>query len=61
MREFRCQECNRLLAKVEGPAKVEIKCPRCKAMNFYSEETFITIETVESRKDKCIDPDIAEA
>jgi LSD1 subclass zinc finger protein len=44
MVDFRCEQCNRLLAKIEGSARVEIKCPRCKAMNVYTEEIFITIE-----------------
>ncbi|MFC1571057.1 Com family DNA-binding transcriptional regulator [Candidatus Margulisiibacteriota bacterium] len=45
MKDFRCKQCNRLLAKIEGNTKVEIKCPRCKAMNLYMvEELFITIE-----------------
>jgi phage FluMu protein Com len=59
MKDFRCQQCNRLLARVEGVGKVEIKCPRCKSMNMYSsEEVFITIE--QKGKDTCIDPEIAE-
>ncbi len=44
MIDFRCTQCNRLLAKVDGSAKVEIKCPRCKAMNLFTEEIYITIE-----------------
>ncbi len=32
MTEFRCEKCGKLLAKVDG-GKVEIKCPRCKAIN----------------------------
>ncbi len=59
MEEFRCKECRRLLAKVEGAAKVEIKCPRCKTMNLYLEEVFITVDQ-EIMEDKCIDPGIAE-
>jgi phage FluMu protein Com len=39
MKDFRCKECHRLLARVDGVgAQVEIKCPRCKAMNLFSEE-----------------------
>jgi len=45
MIEFRCSQCNRLLAKVEGLGKVEIKCPRCKAMNVFTEELYIKVET----------------
>lgn len=33
MTEIRCANCNRLLAKVEGLALIEIVCPRCKAVN----------------------------
>jgi len=48
MKDFRCQQCNRLLARVEGVGKVEIKCPRCKSMSLYSsEEVFITIDQKE--------------
>jgi phage FluMu protein Com len=47
-----------LLAKVEGEAKVEIKCPRCKTMNLYSEEIFITIEK-KRREATCTDPEVA--
>ena len=32
-KEFRCANCGRLLAKVNGDA--EIKCPRCRSMNKY--------------------------
>lgn len=31
MQEFRCSNCNKLLALVDGRA--EIKCPRCKVLN----------------------------
>ena len=58
MNDFRCKQCNRLLARVEGNPRVEIKCPRCKTMNFYSNEIYITIE---ERKDPCIDPEVAES
>lgn len=60
MKDFRCQSCNRLLARVEGTGKVEIKCPRCKAVSLYSsEEIYITID--ERGKDRCTDPEIAES
>jgi LSD1 subclass zinc finger protein len=32
MIEFRCSNCNKLLGKIEG--KAEIKCPKCKTMNY---------------------------
>jgi phage FluMu protein Com len=61
MKDFRCQSCNRLLAKVAEGSKVEIKCPRCKSMNlFQSEEIYITIDR-EKDRDSCIDPEIAES
>lgn len=63
MNEFRCQQCNRLLAKVEGEATVEIKCPRCKTMNLYSKEIYITIKEevrAKVKEDQCTDPEIAE-
>lgn len=59
MNDFRCKQCNRLLARVEGNSRVEIKCPRCKTMNFYAEEIYITIQ--EEDKDTCIDPEVAES
>jgi phage FluMu protein Com len=53
------------LAKVDGGSKVEIKCPRCKTMNLYTKEIYITIEenvTIEeNEKDPCTDPEIAES
>ena len=55
MKDFRCKQCNRLLAKVGGGGRVEIKCPRCKTMNLYSEEIYVTIE-----EDPCTDPDTVE-
>lgn len=30
--EFRCKQCGKLLAKLEG--KAEIKCPRCGKINY---------------------------
>ena len=58
MTDFRCSQCNRLLAKIEGTGTVEVKCPRCKAMNLYSGEIFITIE---EKTEKCTDPEAAGA
>ena len=58
MNDFRCKQCNRLLAKIYGGAKVEIKCPRCKAMNVYSEEIFITVDE-EKQPDTLADPEVA--
>ncbi len=68
MNDFRCSQCNRLLAKIEGESRVEIKCPRCKTMNLYSQEIYITIKTStgsidpkKRKEDPCTDPEIAEA
>jgi len=62
MIDFRCTQCNRLLAKVGGSAKVEIKCPRCKTMNLFTEEIYITIEaSAKKKEDACTDLGIAEA
>jgi len=58
MNEFRCSQCGRLLARIDGVGVVEIKCPRCKSMNRFSEEVFITIE--QKMEKSCIDPEIAE-
>lgn len=59
MQDFRCKHCRRLLAKIEGEATVEIKCPRCKGMNLYTKEIYITIE--EKDTSSCIDPDTVES
>ena len=75
MRDFRCQNCNRLLARVEGMGKVEIKCTRCKSMNLYMEEEVIItvdespppssskdrLELQKRKADLCTEPGIAEA
>lgn len=59
MNDFRCKQCNRLLARVQGEAEVEIKCPRCKTMNLFSQnQLFITID--ELKEDPCTEPGIAE-
>jgi phage FluMu protein Com len=31
--EARCENCGRLLCKLNGEATVEIRCPRCKVKN----------------------------
>jgi phage FluMu protein Com len=43
-----------LLAKVCEGSKVEIKCPKCKTMNLYSEETVIVYEIPENNVTKRI-------
>ena len=54
LKEFRCKFCNRLLAKVEDGSKVEIKCPKCKTMNLYQDETIIVYEIPENNVTKKI-------
>lgn len=47
MEEFRCKFCHRLLAKVEEASKVEIKCPKCKTLNLYSQNEIIVVQVDE--------------
>jgi phage FluMu protein Com len=54
LKEFRCKFCHRLLAKVEGTGKVEIKCPKCKTMNLYQDDTVIVYEIPENNVTKKI-------
>lgn len=54
LREFRCKFCHRLLAKVADGSKVEIKCPKCKTLNLYQEETVIIYEVPENNVTKKI-------
>ncbi len=54
LKEFRCKFCHRLLAKVSETSKVEIKCPKCKTMNLYQEETIIVCEIPENNVTKKI-------
>ena len=54
MKEFRCKFCHRLLAKVADGSKVEIKCPKCKTMCLYTEETVIVYEIPENNVTKKI-------
>jgi len=44
MKDFRCKFCNRLLARVGDGSVVEIKCPKCKTLNLYQDETVIVYE-----------------
>ena len=48
MKEFRCKFCHRLLAKIEESGKVEIKCPKCKTINMYSDEVVTVVEVNEA-------------
>ncbi len=54
LREFRCKFCHRLLAKLDEGSKVEIKCPKCKTMNLYQDETVIIYEVPENNVTKKI-------
>jgi len=54
LKEFRCKFCHRLLAKVAENSKVEIKCPKCKTMNLYNEETVVIYEIPENNVTKKI-------
>ncbi|WP_080995472.1 Com family DNA-binding transcriptional regulator [Thiopseudomonas alkaliphila] len=33
LKSIRCYKCNRLLALADGNYQLQIKCPRCKALN----------------------------
>jgi phage FluMu protein Com len=55
MEEFRCKFCHRLLAKVEDMSKVEIKCPKCKTLNLYSQSQITVVEINEAYLQKKID------
>ncbi|MFC1511353.1 Com family DNA-binding transcriptional regulator [Candidatus Margulisiibacteriota bacterium] len=54
LKEFRCKFCHRLLAKVGDNSKVEIKCPKCKTLNLYQDETVIVYEVPENNVTKKI-------
>lgn len=54
LKEFRCKFCHRLLAKLEEGSKVEIKCPKCKTMNLYQDETVVIYEVPENNVTKKI-------
>ena len=54
LKDFRCKFCHRLLARVEEGSKVEIKCPKCKTLNLYQDETVIVYEVPENNVTKKI-------
>lgn len=54
LNEFRCKFCHRLLAKVAEGSKVEIKCPKCKTMNLFQDETVIVYDIPENNVTKKI-------
>ncbi|UYZ82782.1 Com family DNA-binding transcriptional regulator [Entomomonas sp. E2T0] len=39
LKEFRCKKCHKLLAKISDYSEVEIKCNRCKQVNYYTQST----------------------
>ncbi|MDD5594521.1 MAG: Com family DNA-binding transcriptional regulator [Candidatus Margulisbacteria bacterium] len=54
LKEFRCSFCNRLLAKVGENSKVEIKCPKCKALNLYQNDAVVIYDLPENNVTKKI-------
>lgn len=54
LKEFRCKFCRRLLAKIDEGSKVEIKCPKCKTLNLYSDDTVIVYDIPENNVTKKI-------
>lgn len=48
LKEFRCKFCHRLLAKLGEAKKVEIKCPKCKTMNLYSDDEIFIVQIDEA-------------
>ena len=54
LKEFRCKFCHRLLAKLDQGSKVEVKCPKCKTLNLYQDETVIIYEVPENNVTKKI-------
>jgi len=36
LKQFRCNKCNKLLAKISNYSELEIKCNRCKQLNYHS-------------------------
>jgi len=54
MKEFRCNFCHRLLAKVQEGSEVEIKCPKCKTLNLYTDSTVVVYEVPENNVTKKI-------
>ncbi|MED5608583.1 Mu-like prophage protein Com [Pseudomonas delhiensis] len=33
LRDFRCGNCKKLLARVGDPVNIQVKCPRCRVLN----------------------------
>ena len=47
--DYRCS-CGRLLAKASGPLDVEIKCPRCGALNRFKTDKAPSLPNPERRR-----------
>lgn len=54
LKDFRCKFCHRLLARVGEAKRVEIKCPKCKTMNLYSDEEIFIVNIDEAYLSKQI-------
>jgi phage FluMu protein Com len=54
LKEFRCSFCNRLLAKVGANSQVEVKCPKCKALNLYQNEAVVLYQVPDNNVTKKI-------
>ena len=48
MKDIRCGQCDKLLAKGEA-AMLSIKCPRCKTINYITTATSHTAERTQRR------------
>ncbi|MFC1496820.1 Com family DNA-binding transcriptional regulator [Candidatus Margulisiibacteriota bacterium] len=48
LKEFRCKFCKRLLAKVGEAKRIEIKCPKCKTMNLFTDDEIFIIQIDEA-------------
>ncbi|MDE1531701.1 Com family DNA-binding transcriptional regulator [Pseudomonas carnis] len=42
MQEIRCGHCQRKLAAVHGFIELQIKCPRCRTLNYLKAESLLT-------------------
>jgi phage FluMu protein Com len=49
MEDIRCGQCHRKLAEIDGEARLAIKCPRCKAINFFAGRESRTASALERR------------
>jgi phage FluMu protein Com len=51
--DFRCGQCNRLLARVNTLFQVQIKCPRCRTLNYAKAERLGTPPVSEQTASDC--------